>query len=291
MAMNLLASFILALTLLPQAPASQPSSPAKPQPPATGTSTAQPEAGASLDHYVIGANDQLQITVYDEPDLTNKYRVDETGFVTFPLINRVMAAGLTIPEFQEQLRTMLANGYIRNPQVRVDIEQYKSQSVMVLGAVRSPQKLTMSGSSMTLLEALALAGSPTAEASNEVIVIRKRANPAENGDTEEIRVNRRDLELGRAGRDLLLRDGDIINVPTAQKFYIYGEVRNSGTFVLDPGMTVQQAIALAGGLTERGSDRRITARRMVKGKLTDIDVRLEDKVQAEDTITVRPRFF
>jgi protein involved in polysaccharide export with SLBB domain len=61
--------------------------------------------------------------------------------------------------------------------------------------------------------------------------------------------------------------------------------------VLDPGMTVQQAIALAGGLTERGSDRRITARRLVNGKLTDVSVRLDDKILPNDVITIPTRFF
>ncbi len=68
----------------------------------------------------------------------------------------------------------------------------------------------------------------------------------------------------------MLQDGDIINVPKAQTFFITGQVRNAGTFVLEPGMTVQQAIALAGGLTDRGSDRRITVTRIVNGKYTDV---------------------
>jgi protein involved in polysaccharide export with SLBB domain len=108
---------------------------------------------------------------------------------------------------------------------------------------------------------------------------------------EIIRVNRRDLELGRAGYDLALKDGDVINVPKAQTFFISGYVRNTGTYVLDPGLTVEQAIALAGGLNERGSNRRVVASRMVKGKLTDVSVRPEDKVQPGDTIKVPSRFF
>jgi polysaccharide export outer membrane protein len=257
------------------------------QQPATTPAQLPPDKAS----YVIGPQDQLAITVYDEPDLTNRYRVDDAGFISFPLISRIPAAGLTVAEFEDRLRATLADGYIRNPQVRVDIEQYRSRSVVVTGAVRSPQKLTMTGSLMTLLEALALAGSPTAEASNEVIVTRKRQNAVKPEDVEEIRVNRRDLELGRSGRDVLLRDGDIVNVPTAQRFYVDGQVRNPGPFVLDPGMTVQQAIALAGGLSERGSDRGIVARRLIKGKMTDVDVKLDDKVQAGDTIVVRQRFF
>lgn len=251
---------------------------------------ASPQPVRETASYVIGPQDQLAITVYDEPNLTNHYRVDDAGFISFPLISRIAAAGLTVGEFEDRLRTTLANGYIRNPQVRVDVEQYRSRSVVVTGSVRAPQKLTMTGSSMTLLEALALAGSPTAEASNEVIVTRRRPNAAPN-DLDEIRVNRRDLELGRSGRDVLLRDGDIVHVPMAQRFYVDGHVRNPGPFVLDPGMTVQQAITLAGGLSERGSDRGIVARRLVNGKMADVDVKFDDKVQAGDTIVIRQRFF
>jgi polysaccharide export outer membrane protein len=95
--------------------------------------------------YVIGPQDLLSITVYDEPNLTNRYRVDDAGFVSFPLISRIGAAGLTVAEFGERLRTTLANSFIRNPQVRVEVEQYRSQSVVVTGSVRAPQKLTMTG--------------------------------------------------------------------------------------------------------------------------------------------------
>ena len=69
------------------------------------------------------------------------------------------------------------------------------------------------------------------------------------------------------------------------------QVRNPGTFVLDPGMSIQQAIALAGGLNERGSDRRIKISRLVKGKLTELGVALEDKIQPGDPITISGRFF
>jgi polysaccharide export outer membrane protein len=115
------------------------------------------------------------------------------------------------------------------------------------------------------------------------------AGPDTPGD--RITVNRRDLELGRAGQDVVLMDGDIINVPVAQRFYISGFVRNPGFYVLDPGMTIDQAIALAGGLSERGSDRRITVKRLVKGKLIEVSVKLEDKVQSNDTINIPSRFF
>ena len=117
------------------------------------------------------------------------------------------------------------------------------------------------------------------------------AQPATEAEGTRTTVNRKDLELGKAGQDVVLQDGDIINVPSAQHFYITGMVRNPGTFVLDPGISVQQAIALAGGLNDRGSDRRIKVSRLVNGKLTEIGVDLEDKVQAGDTIMISGRFF
>jgi polysaccharide export outer membrane protein len=203
---------------------------------------------------------------------------------------------LTPAELQQRLTTLLAAGYIRNPQVRVEINQYKSQFVYVIGEVRAPGKIAMTGSAMTLLEALALAGSPTTNASNEVIVVHPIRSPAtgqQSPDPEGTRivVNRKDLELGKAGQDVVLQDGDIINVPSAQHFYITGMVRNPGTFVLDPGMNVQQAVALAGGLNDRGSDRRIKVSRIVSGKLIELDIELEDPIEPGDTVFIAGRFF
>jgi polysaccharide biosynthesis/export protein len=242
--------------------------------------------------YLVGAQDQLSITVFEEPELTGKYRVENDGYFTFPLLDRVRAAGQTLAELQASLTTMLSNGFLRSPQVRVEVDQYKSQSVFVSGEVRTPGKILMTGRSMTLLEALALAGSPTAAASN-VITVARRSDPtsADGAEPTTIRVNRRDLEVGRTGQDLVLRDGDIVNVPPAQRFYIAGHVRSPGFYVLEPGMTVQQAIALSGGLTDRGSDRGITATRLINGKAVDVSVRLEDVVVANDTLNIRQRFF
>jgi polysaccharide export outer membrane protein len=285
MSMNLLA-WLLIVTLVPQESTA----------PQTAAPTAQTPAPVTLappavrsDNYVIGPQDQLSITVFEEPSLTGKYRVENDGFFNFPFLERVRAAGRTLSGLQAEMTKLLADGFLRNPQVRVEIDQYKSQTIFVTGEVRNPNEYTMTGSSMTLLQALAMAGSPTANASNEVIVSRQPVTPG--AEMEIIRVNRKDLELGRAGYDLGLKDGDVINVPKAQTFYISGYVRNTGTYVLDPGLTVEQAVALAGGLTERGSSRRMVASRLVKGKLTDVSVKLEDKVQAGDTIKVPSRFF
>jgi polysaccharide export outer membrane protein len=263
----------------------------------SGQSSSAATTPINPNSYRVGLQDEVKVTVFDEPDLSTMYRVDADGSISFPLIGRVQAAGMTLSELQQRITTMLAAGYIRNPQVRVEVNQYKSQFVYVIGEVRAPGKITMTGTTMTLLEALALAGSPTSSASNEVIVVHPvrpnaaNALPATDVEGARITVNRKDLELGKAGQDVVLQDGDIINVPSAQHFYITGMIRNPGTFVLDPGMSIQQAIALAGGLNERGSARRIKISRLVNGKLTEVSVNLEDKIQPGDTLMISGRFF
>jgi polysaccharide export outer membrane protein len=239
--------------------------------------------------YTIGAEDHLSITVADEAELTGKYRVDTDGSFTFPFLGRVEAAGKTLSELQAAITVSLANGFLRNPQVRVEVDQVRSRSVFVTGEVRNPNEYAMTSGTMTLLQALALAGSPTSNASSEVIVSRQPDKPG--GALEIIRLNRRDLELGRAGYDMVLRPGDIINVPTAQRFYVDGQVRNPGYYVLEAGMTIQQAVVLAGGLNERGSDRGISVTRTVDGKSVDVPVKMTDRVQANDIVRIRARFF
>ncbi len=265
--------------------------PAPVLPPAIVEPAAPPPASPN---YQIGPQDALKVTVFDADGLNGEYRVDNDGFISFALLGRVGVGGLTLQAVQEKLRTLLANGYIRNPQVRVDIQEYKSQSIFVSGEVRSPAELRMTGG-MTLLKALAQAGSPMSSASSLLTIARQKkpgapTMPGGNDVSDVITVNWRDLQVGKAA-DMPLQDGDVVFVPKAQTFYIQGYVRNGGSYVLEPGTTVEQAIALAGGLTERGSNRGIKATRMVDGKTTEISLNLSDKVQPGDVISIKQRLF
>ena len=247
--------------------------------------------------YQIGATDILRVTVFEADNLTGTYRVDSDGFITFPLLGRIPAAGLTVGAFQDRLQTALARDYIRNPQVRVDVEEYKSQSVFVSGEVRAPAEIRMSGG-MTLLKALAQVGSPTSSASSELTIARPRKVPPGTPPppagspeaTEVIRVNWRDLQIGKAS-DVVLQDGDVVYVPKAQTFFIQGFVRNGGSYVLEPGTTVEQAIALAGGITDRGTTRGIKATRIINGISIEVSLNLSDRVQGGDVITIKQRLF
>jgi polysaccharide export outer membrane protein len=276
---------VISLTLALFAAGTGAQTPAQ-QPPQPADSAVQP-------NYQIGPQDELRITVFDAENLTGAYRVDDDGFITFPLLGRINVGGMTPGAAQEQVRRMLMNGYIRNPQVRIDVQEYKSQSIFVSGEVRSPAEIRMTGG-MTLLKALAQAGSPLSSASSELTIARQKKSSAATGggtpDADVIRVNWRDLQTGKAN-DVTLQDGDVIFVPKAQTFFIQGYVRNGGSYVLEPGTTVEQAIALAGGLTERGTNRGIKATRMVNGKSVEVSLNLSDKVQPGDVITIKQRLF
>jgi polysaccharide export outer membrane protein len=149
---------------------------------------------------------------------------------------------------------------------------------------------------MTLIEALALAGSTTPTAGSEVLILRPgeagteaEAQPDATPESRTTRVNLGDLQSGKLGNNLLLQEGDTIFVPKAERFYITGHVRNPGAYTHERGMTVLQALALAGGLSERGSNRGIKIVRMVDGKRREIGVDLDDLVLPNDTIRVRQR--
>jgi polysaccharide biosynthesis/export protein len=155
--------------------------------------------------------------------------------------------------------------------------------------VRAPQKVAITGLFTSLLEVLAIAGSPTAEASNEIVVTRRTPTAENPAAVQEFRINRRELETGRT--EFTLRDGDFVSVPVADKFYIDGQIRNPGTFVLDVGMTVQQAIALAGGLTDRGSTRSIKVKRLLNGRSVELNLDRDARVMPNDHITIGQRLF
>lgn len=137
--------------------------------------------GAQQSNYVVGSQDVLTITVWEQPAMSGKFSVETDGTFTFPLIGRVKAGGLMLREVEEELKNRLAQGYLKNPQVSVAVEQYRSQRVFVMGEIHTPGAYPLTGD-MTLIEALARAGSMTTNASGEVVIIRPRSHGT-NGPT------------------------------------------------------------------------------------------------------------
>ena len=275
-------------------------------------------ASQDQESYTIGVRDVLEVSVFNQADLSGRYTVETDGAFSFPLIGRVVAAGSTVQELEAALRTRLLDGYFRDPRVTVAVAEYRSRQVFVMGEIRSPGAYPLAADT-TLIEILSLAGSLTSQASGVAIVVRAKGTPpghaedeppfadndgggpppAANGgagtplpaDSETIRVNLRDLEGGDLSRNIVLRDGDTVFVPRAETFYVFGEVRSPGSYPIQEGLTVLQALSLAGGANEFAALNRITILRMVDGEQVEIRVKLDDLVQSDDTIRVPVKFF
>ncbi len=245
--------------------------------------------------YVIGAQDVLAISVFDQTGLSGNYAVEIDGTFSFPLIGRIKASGLTLRQFETELKKRLGDGFFKNPQVAVGVQQYRSQRIFVVGEVRQPGPQPLTGD-MTLIEALAVAGLTGAASSGEVIIVRPRdANgpvlPGEDASAEVINVQVKSLQTGELGQNISLRDGDTLFVPRADSVYVFGEVKNPGAYAIQKGTTVLQALSLAGGVTPNGAMGRIKTVRSVDGKEKDIKTRLGDLVKPGDTIIVPERYF
>ena len=249
--------------------------------------------------YLVGPQDVLAITVWDQADLSGKFTVEADGSFTFPLIGRVKVGGLTLRGIEEELVRRLKDGYFKNPQLTVTVDTYRSQRVFVVGEVRIPGTVSLTGD-MTLIEALARAGSTLPTASTEAIIVHAPEGQAATGpvmpgrdnDGAALHVDLNELQRGGNAKNVTLRDGDTIFVPKAEMIYVFGQVRSPGSYALQAReTTVMQALSLAGGVTDRGSTSRLKIVRIVGGVKKEIKVKLADLVQPGDTLVVPERFF
>ena len=155
---------------------------------------------ATIQPYRVDSGDRLRVTVFDQRDLTNTYSVDQAGYIAFPLIGSVPARGRTIQELEGQIAALLQKGYLRNPDVSIEVDRYRS-------------------------------------------------------------------------------------------IFVMGEVGQPGQYTYVPGMTVQNAIALAGGFTPRALQANADITRKINGEILTGRVLISDPVLSGDTIYVRERLF
>ena len=243
--------------------------------------------------YVIGKQDVIAINVWEQPALSKNYIVDLDGTFTFPMIGRVSAAGMSPQQLEAELRRRLDGRFLKNPQITVSVEQYRSQRVFIIGDVKQSGPLPLSRP-MTLVEALSVVG--VSNAATEVVVVRGQGAtgpvlPAPSNAGQTSTIDLRDLQNGRADSNLDLKDGDTIFVPRPATVFVSGQVKNPGEYVVRRDATVLQALTLAGGVTDRGTIKRLKIVRTVDGKQQEIRALPETKVQAGDTIVVVQRFF
>ncbi|TCD14401.1 polysaccharide export protein [Oricola cellulosilytica] len=150
--------------------------------------------------YVLDAGDRIRVTVFDQEDLTNTYAVDQSGYISFPLVGAVPARGRTVQQIEQEIAGELREGYLRNPDVSVQVDQYRT-------------------------------------------------------------------------------------------VFIMGEVGSAGQYTYTPGMTVQNAVAAAGGFSARANQRNVDITRQINGKVMTGRVLISDPILPGDTVFVRERLF
>jgi polysaccharide export outer membrane protein len=237
----------------------------------------------------LGAGDSVTLQVYGQPDMTTTTYIGDDGSLSVPLAGAVSVGGLSPADASRRIEAALKKGgYLVDPQVSLTVVESRSQRVSVLGQVGKPGVYPIQ-SNTTIFDLLALAGGELETGSEVMYLLR----PDASGVVQRYAINLKGLDGAKQSIPMqTLRGGDSIFVPRAQQFYIYGEVTSPNKYRVEADMTVIQAIARAGGITPRGSERRVDIKRMnANGKYVTVKAKLNDIVKPDDVIHVKESIF
>lgn len=242
----------------------------------------------------LGPGDVVQVNVYGQPDLSSRVTVDLDGDITLPLIGSISVNGLSPTTLARHVEQALSDRkFVVNPRVSVDVVAIRSRVVSLMGEVVRPGRYPIENN-LSLLELLAQAGGTREGAADNALIIRRsNAVEEEAARLERPIGNRHNPQLLSTIQDEPLEAGDVVIVPPAPRFYVYGEVTRAGAYPIEPGLDVMRALSLAGGLTPRASERRIYINRTdpETGKKESIKATLEDEVLPGDVVQVNERIF
>jgi polysaccharide export outer membrane protein len=250
--------------------------------------------------YPVGARDLLDVRVAEDDKFNVQRRVEENGTINVPFLGEVGVAGKTVVEIQQLLKVRLEERFMQRASVSVQVLEFRSRPISVIGAVQRPGDLAFSGR-WTLLEALTAAGGLAAAHGGLVHVLRR----ADNGLSDQITIDLNDLLVrGDPKVNIPIFANDLINVAAAVELTVYclGEVNKPGALSFKTGerVTLLAAIASAGGLTDRASPKLLIKRkagpqgpqeiatdykRILAGKEPDLEL------AQGDVIVVKESFF
>ena len=238
--------------------------------------------------YLVGPGDVLGISVYDNEDLTTKVRVSTAGTIVMPLLGQVEVQGESVNAITNKITSLLADGYLVNPQVNIFVEEYRSKKVVVLGNVRTPGLIELSGPT-NFLELVSKAGGLEKDAGDTATIQRKDGA----APTTVIVIDLLALiEQGDLSQNIQIRDGDTVFISKAGMCFITGQVKSPGTYSCGDGTTVLRLVALAGGFTGKASKSSINIVRIVNNeKQISKDVDLYTALQDNDVVVVPESFF
>lgn len=203
--------------------------------------------------YRVGPDDRIRIDVLGVDDLSREYRINGAGSVLMPLVGGVPVAGLTLSEVEEAIAEALSDGFVRDPEVLVEVTEFRSQQFTVVGAVSSPRVYNTSRQ-VSLIEALAMAGGIGENAGN-LVFLNDRVPDPDTGrpTTRTLVVDIQELMQSSEQFNLMLGESAMINVPRGGYVYVEGAVSNPGAVPQRSDTTVLKALAQAGGLSENAS--------------------------------------
>jgi len=258
---------------------------------------AQEERKVESAGYQVGIGDVIEITAFQEDEITGEFLVEASGAITFPLLGPVPVAGMTPASISAVLEELLERDFYVDVQLKVKVETFASQPVTLLGEVQSPGTYYLEGRT-TLTDLLSKAGGLKSSA-GPVLELRRTARIEGEGPPEPIIFETAKLSTGEIGRDLILQSGDVLYVSPKQIYFITGEVARPGQYEISLGMTLMQALSHAGGVgkfasqvieihREEGGEKQILSfdlSHIRKGRLAD------PAVISGDVIFVKRRFF
>lgn len=250
--------------------------------------------------YRIGPRDLVEVRVFETQELNGSLRVSEDGQVNLPLVGNVTIAGLTETEAAQRIKGILEEKALQRASVSVQVQEFRSRPISVIGSVRQPGNLAFAGR-WTLLEALTAAGGLSDSHSAVVHVLRR----SENGLSDQVSIRTDDLLVRADPRvNIPIFPGDLINVPGAIDVTVYcmGEIEAPGavTFKSSERISLLTAIARAGGLTDRASSKIVIKRSDANGKTTEIAAdykrilagkESDVELQPGDVVVVKESFF
>jgi polysaccharide export outer membrane protein len=248
---------------------------------------------------LIGARDVLEIKVLEDAAMSGRLTVGDDGNIVMTNVGKVQVAGLTVGQLEAKLKSLLEGSLLAKATLSVQVVEFSSKPISVVGAVLRPGRISASGNT-TLIQAITQAGGLTTGYGKELYVLRT----GQNGLSEQVAIDIEGLMVsGNPELNIPLAPNDLVNIPldTNITIYVMGEVNKPGKalFRRSQTPTLLQAIADAGGQTDRASSEAII-KRIVNGKEKTIKVnykriisgRAKDLIlQDNDTVVLREAFF
>jgi len=233
-------------------------------------------------NFSLGVGDSVNVGLVGRNDFNSAAQVSSEGTVFLPLIGQVKALGLTTTALSQQIQAALKKGgYYSDPMVHVEVTGVASRYATILGDVGSPGLMPLDRD-YHLSDIVARVGGRAGEGAGTIVVTHT--------DGQSKRYSIEEIATGGAEGDPKVLPGDKIYfpAPVAEVFYISGQVKSPGAFPVTKGLTVREAIARGGGLTDMGSDRKT---KVFRKNLQLKDVNLDTVLQPGDIVQIGERLF